>query len=369
MSLILITARKDFPYTGRPNLHLFEPTLESLKHQTTKDFELIIVDVMYEKRKDYFKNLDLPFVVKHIPSHPNIWLENGFPGVCRQHNKGIIFADGELLFFFGDGNMVAPEFIEKLYGRYQEGYFPLSWYQYDLGYDKTAVLGGGKNCVSPVSYDICGYRGEKVFIEDRYNRVFEGNNRESAAAPWEWWFGCSSANLDALLKVGGWDQKMDGDKMLMDTDLGSRIEMAGYRSRFALFRDIFLMRCKMDGGGYCFDAAKDSRGFEVTLKCNYGILWHSRYFNRFRANCQRLEDSDIEWIKNIFCVKFCPNGKNCRENHPWQYKFRHKPNFVGHGSSKKWWEFWREHQGLVDLTEERKMRISGEKYTEGTFTD
>ena len=368
LSLILITARKDFPYAGRKNLHLFEPTLESLKQQKMKDLELIIVDVDYENRKDYFKNLDLPFTVKHVPSAPNIWISNGLPGVCQQHNRGIIHSDGELLFFFGDGNMFSPNFTEKIYDRFQEGYFPLAWYEYDLQYDKNAVLSGGKNSVSPIPYDICGYRGEKVFIEDRYNRVFEGNTREYAPAPWEWWFGCSSAPLNALLTVGGWDQRFDGDKMLMDADLGSRLDLAGYRSRFALFRDIFLTRCKLDVGRYCFDAAKDNRGFEVTIKCNFGLLWYSRYFHRFKANFQRLEDFDITWIKNEFCVKYCPNRKNCRENHPWQYKFRHKEGFVGHGSSKKWWEFWREHQGLIDLTKERKLRIAGEKYTDGTFT-
>ena len=76
--------------------------------------------------------------------------------------------------------------------------------------------GGGKNSVSPIPYDICGYRGEKVFIEDRYNRVFEGNDKEVAYAPWEWFFGCSAAPLDAMLKINGWDQRFDGDRMLGD---------------------------------------------------------------------------------------------------------------------------------------------------------
>ena len=86
-------------------MHLFEPTLASMKAQTMRDFEIIVVDVLYHTRKDYFKNMDLPFKVKHLPATPNIWLENGFMGICTQYNKGIIYADGELLFFTGDGFM------------------------------------------------------------------------------------------------------------------------------------------------------------------------------------------------------------------------------------------------------------------------
>ena len=366
VSFIIITARKDFPYVGRPDLHLFEPTLESFKRQSMKDFEFIIVDVLYDKRKDYFEGMDLPFKVKHVPALPNIWIENGFPGVCRQYNKGIIHADGELLFFAGDGNMVAPDFMEKLWSRYQEGYFPLAWYQYDLTNQKNTDFGGGKNDVSPVSYDICGYSGEKVFIEYRYYQLFEDNNLDVAPAPWLWWFGCSSASLDAMLKINGFDQRFDGDKMLMDCDVGSRLDLVGHHSRFAMFRDIYLARCTMKPG-YGFSGTTDSIGNNVTIKCSFALLWFSRFFNKFRANCYKLENSDIEWIKRVFCGGVCPRREFCAENHPWQYPFEHKEGYVSHGSLKKWWKFWREHQGLVDLTEERKLRKDGSKYQEGTF--
>jgi len=366
VSFIEITARKNFPYKGRPDLHIFEPTLESFKRQTIKDFELIIVDVMYEQRKDYFEDVKLPFTVKHVPAQPNVWLENGFIGVCRQHNKGIIHADGELLFFAGDGNIIPSDFMEKLYNRYVEGYFPLAWYLYDLTYDKNAVHSGGKNITPFVSYDISGYKAEKVFVEDRFIKAFGNNERDSAPVPWLWWFGCSSAPLDAMLKINGFDQKFDGDKMLMDCDVGSRLELAGYRSRFSLFRDIFLARCQIESY-YWFSKIVDSRGYDVTIKCNYGLLWFSRFFNKFRANSYKLENVDVDWIKHTFCGSICPNRKHCKNNHPWQYPFEHKEGYVGHGSQKKWFDFWLKHQGIVDLNEERKLRLSGEKYTEGTF--
>jgi len=89
------------------------------------------VDTLYERRKNYFKNMDLPFPIKHIPAKPNLWREKGLPGISTQYNKGIIHADGELLFFTGDSHMVTETFMENLWTRYQEGYFPLAWYFYD----------------------------------------------------------------------------------------------------------------------------------------------------------------------------------------------------------------------------------------------
>jgi hypothetical protein len=60
----------------------------------------------------------------------------------------------------------------------------------------------------------------------------------------------------------------------------------------------------------------------------------------------------------------------CKENHPWQYPFEHKAGYVGHVSSKRWFNFWKEHQAIIDLTREREKRLNGDsKYKTGTFTE
>jgi hypothetical protein len=131
ISFVTITARNNYPYIGRPDLQLFEPTLASFKAQTTMDFEWIIVDQLYDERKDYFKDMNLSFNVKHVPARPNLWHDVGLCGVCTQSNKGIIYADGELMFYCGDGYLFIPEFCEKLWMHYKHGYIPLVWYFYD----------------------------------------------------------------------------------------------------------------------------------------------------------------------------------------------------------------------------------------------
>lgn len=378
ISFIMITARQDYPYLGRRDLHVFEPTLECFKQQTMKDFEWIILDVLYDQRKDYFKDMNLPFSVKHIPAKPNLWIETGFPGICAQYNKGIIYADGSLLFFTGDSHMIFPNFMERLWRHYQDGYFPLAWYFFDLTYSEHETLKrssshpdrfdeawpGKQLPCSP--YNILGYCGEKVSIEHRYNEAFKDNELQQRPAPWVWWFGCSSASLEAMLKINGFDQRFDGDRMLLDCDVGSRLDLAGYGTRFSLFRDIFLIRAATDMSVWNPNLKKDA----VTIKCNYPLIWHSRFFNQPKANTEKPSETTVDWIKNVFCAKHCPIRELCKKQHPWQYPFEHKAGYEGHHSSKRWFNFWLQHQTTVDLVEERKKRLNGDpKYQEGTFVE
>lgn len=377
ISFILITARIDFPYVGRDDLHVFEPTLESFKRQTMTDFEVVVIDALYHRRKDYFKNLDLPFEVKHVPAKPNLWIEKGFPGISTQYNKGIVYADGELLFFTGDSYMVFPDFMEQLWKRYKQGYFGLAWYFFDNSFsmpqgklketkkEKFNIAYPDQDAEAPVKrYNILGYSGKKVSIEHRYVKAFKNNTREIYPAPWLWWFGCSSASLEAMLTINGFNQNFDGDRMLLDCDVGSRLDLAGYGPRFALFRDIFLIRATTDINKWNPLLDKD----RISIKCNYPLIWFNRFFNRYKANSEKLTDKDIEWIKQVFCQRRCPIRELCKREHPWQFPFEHKSGYAGHRSSKRWFNFWKKHQTIINLTEEREKRLSGhKKYAKGTF--
>ncbi len=372
ISFVMVTARDDHPYVGRPDLNIFEPTIESLKHQTMMDFEWVIVDQLYDDRKDYFKNMKLPFKVKHVPSRPNVWHDVGLCGVCTQYNKGIIYADGELLFFFGEGYLFVPEFCERLWGHYKEGYIPFSWYFYDNTFTPKDQLepvpkwkvGYPEDMDSaPANYDISGYIGKNVSIEHRPIHAFKGNDLKVFPAPWEWWFGLSSTPLEAMLKINGFDQRFDGDRMLLDCDVGSRLNLAGF-NRFALFRDLFTIRARTDTNIWNPKLVKCG----PTIKCNLPLIHWSRFRNKFRANeSDKITDEDLRWIKDEFCGQTCTIREQCRTEHPWQFPFEHKEGY-GHLSKKKWFDYWLTHQVKINLTEERIKRLSGdEKYREGTF--
>ena len=372
ISFVIITARDNYPYTGRSDLHVFEPMIESLRNQTMKgsDFELIIVDVLYNERKDYFKDLKLPFHVKHIPSAPNLWHENGLVGICTQYNKGIIYADGEIIFFTGDGYMFIPEFCERLWKYYTEGYVPLAWYFFDNTFvpENQRIV----NSEPPfgVSYNMSGYVGKNVNIDSIDHRPLHafkndvGNvNKIIHNASWEWWFGCSSAPLEAMLKINGFDQRFDGDRMLLDCDVGSRLELAGH-DKFGLFKDLFIVHAQTNRAW----STKAGLTGATSIKCNFPLIHWSRNFNHYIANDHENIDEDIKWCKEVYCVKKCSLRNACKKDHPWQYPFEHKAGY-GFNCDKKWFDFWRTHQIKINLTEERNKRISGdEKYKEGTFT-
>jgi hypothetical protein len=347
-------------------MHVFEPTLEAFKAQTEKSFEWVIIDALWHTRKDYFKDKQLPFKVKHIPAQPNLWIERGSPGICTQYNKGIIYADGELLFFTGDSYMVRPDFMKNLWERYTQGFFPLAWYLYDHtngGARKYHEVGTQRK-VSPVPYNILGYDGQDVFVEHRYDIAFKGG-REVFPAPWEWWFGCSSASLEAMLQINGFNHQFDGDRMLLDCDVGSRLELAGYGRHLALFKDIFLIRIPTDASVWSTVVSKSA----PSIKCQLPMIHYNRYLNRCRANTENVSEEMIKWIKEEYCVKYCHLRKTCPTEHPWQYPFEHKAGYPGHTSNKELWEFWKNAPATIDLRSERQKRIEGnQKYAEGTFT-
>jgi len=383
----MITARADYPYAQKPlvtkDLHVFAPTLETLKHQTMMSFELIIVDALYNQRKDYFENMDLPFPIKHVPAKPNLWHEVNLPALGTQYNKGIIYADGELLFFTGDSYMFIPDFMRLLWIYFLEGSFPCAWYMRDYGcLDgsdstlRTHINSVGNDSVrkAPFPYNLLGtFTGKVVSIEHRYFHAFEkdialGRTVEQFDVPYEWWFANSTASLDAMLKINGFDQRFDGDRMLFDCDVGSRLEMAGYGKCLRMFRNLFVVRVPSDENVYAH-----IRKSAVSIKCNYGLIGFNRAHKMFKANVYKLTAKDIDWIKNVWCSQYCPLKESCKKNHPWQFPFEHK-DVPSHPplsiSSKKWFNFWMTHQGLIDLTAERDLRLSGDKkYSEGMFYD
>lgn len=370
ISFVMITARTDYPYIGRPDLNIFEPTLESLKSQTMHDFEWIIVDHLYDERKDYFKNMSLPFHVKHIDARPNTWHDVGLCGVCTQYNKGIIHADGELLYFMGEGYAFIPEFCAKLWAHYKEGYIPFAWYFYDNTFSPKDIIEpmpGWRKAYpqdaeeSPVPYNICGYIGKNITIEHRPIVAFKGNDKQVHNATWEWWFGCSSTPLEAMLKINGFDQRFDGDRMLLDCDVGSRLQIAGY-NRFALFRDLFAIRVRSDINIWNPKLPKDA----PTIKCNLPLIWWSRERSMYRANVAEITEQDIAWMKDTYCGKMCQLREQCRTGHPWQFPFEHKEGY-GHKSQKKWFDYWKSHTQPINLAAERQLRLSGTKYQQGTF--
>lgn len=363
ISYITITARDNFPTEGRPELHLWEPTLQTLANQTFKDFEYIIVDVYYDERPDYFKEHNYGLKIKHIPATPNIWYKYGVVQTCEQFNKGIVVADGELLFFDADSSMLHPHLMQNLWTHYQNGYFVSLGFGADLTYtkelyesqldisegkykDSTGIWQGAtaKEATKEVDdwYSFLGYKGN-VIMDHRYRYLFENTLKDMEVISSQWYYGISTASLDAILSINGFETMFDGDAALNDIDLGSRLCMAGYKN-IAMFRDSYIIEAYAKLGWH-----KKMRVIRPEIKCNYALYLYNILKGKYRANTP-VPKSELDYIINVICKTKCGVIDKCKT-------IPHRGPFFNKNEIKLY-EYWKEH-GLTywcSLRAERELR-------------
>ena len=376
ISYLQITARSDYPTMGRPDLHLWEPTLQTLARQTFKDFELIVIDVFYDERPNYFKEHNYGLKIKHIPATPNPWYNLGLVQTCSQFNKGIIHADGELIFTDADSSMLPPNLMENLWKHYQDGYFVSLGFGADVTYApelydtpgdvqqngkyhvkygelQGAKLEETKKSIVPTDWYSFGYKG-LVIMDHRFRKVFGNSDRNMTPITQDWYYGISTLSLEAALKVNGYDVSFDGDSALNDIDMGYRLVQAGY-DKLAMFRDSYVVEAYAKLGWH-----PKMRSPRPEIKCNFAILQFNKWTYRYRVN-EPLAQRDIDYmIKNI-CTNKCPIRDKCKTlPHRGPFFNKNEPDL---------YQYWLKHGApyQIDLTIEREMRKNGEGYTEGTF--
>ena len=359
ISIILPTAREDYSIIGSPNLNIFEPTLESLRNQTFKDFELIVVDGLYNFRQKLF--LEEPFHkekfafhIEHVPIEHNpifnhrFWMDNRRWNICGTVNTGIIHAKGELLVRIDDCSEFERDYLKKFWEGYQSGYFPMAMHIRYLegkpaylddeyrkkGYESsTSVNFGYKNALEPNRDEILKkVFGEGGLIRDtRYNYVKDAGGRMTAHI--NWYYGYSSISLNEALKINGYDELFDGDRGLSDVDFGSRLELVGNKNKFIL--DINHQVIEHEHKS----VPESLVDVKKNIKCNYAIYLTNRNKNKWRANSNILSEEDIEYIRNE-SLKF-----HCSPT----------PNFYDEDCEGKMFDMWRKNQPVFDLKEERKL--------------
>ncbi|MBW2561664.1 MAG: glycosyltransferase family 2 protein, partial [Deltaproteobacteria bacterium] len=243
ITLLMNTARDDFPMVGLPDTFIFEPTIRSLNKQELKNFELVIVDALWSEKRKRWLEEHARFPVKYIDALPNRWLEHGMVGIATQKNKGLLYAEGELVVFVDDCVMFPlRDWTRKIWGWYEKGYWPMSLTCYFEGGRPKLMKDGERRDTfhkSPTDEPDLGelysiFRPGDVVRDSRFK--FVGDVLE---APSSWFYGGSSAALDALLRINGIDERFDGKKGLEDVDTGMRLENAGYSGKFILDRSLY----------------------------------------------------------------------------------------------------------------------------------
>lgn len=178
--------------TARENS--LELAVKSLKKQTLKDFEWLIVSPIADKflpglrqHQSYrIKQHDpFPIVVMWDPPKPNrcFWTLN------QAYNHAIRFSHGELIVFLQDSIMISPTGLEQFWEGYKK--------------TKACITGVGDQyeCI-----DEMGKPSVKVWSDPR-RRLDQGSFYECMPIDFEINWGC--APKQALYDIGGFDEELD----------------------------------------------------------------------------------------------------------------------------------------------------------------
>lgn len=343
ISVIMPTARDNYSIIGQPDLHYLKPTIKSLSEQTFRDFEFIFVDALHGQRESYDFS-KLPFPVKNVAVHPNhrFWLDRRRWNVCGQLNTGILHAEGELIVRIDDCSEFDSDFLQRFWDGYQSGYFPCAMHIRYLG---------GKPARFNEEYRKEGYEakysesfekadklsilkmlyGDEGLVRDTRYRVVKAKGGRMIAPP-DWYYGYSSASLEAMLKINGYDELFDGDKSLEDADAGNRLTLAGYGDKFLLDVEHQVIEHEHKP----IPESLITRGLKP-IKCNYAIHLLNRRKRRWRANSDTLTDKDLEFIRLESLKPPCSP----------------EPNFYDENCEGELWKIWASNQPLFDLRTER----------------
>lgn len=203
--------------TKRSEPHI-DWALQSLKNQSFKDFEYVIVDGYYNRpgRKEYvqklIKDLDIQFPVLHIPDKASRW--NGQrPCIANARNTVLLFANSQYIVHADDCCKIRPNWLERHYKWLSEGYLCAgSW----IGCQNTGPNG---ECIEGI------YGPEDRLKNAQGGGAGEVNNR--------WLYGGNfSYIVEAALSINGFDEIYDGEIGLEDMDFGERLARKGYRTIF-----------------------------------------------------------------------------------------------------------------------------------------
>jgi hypothetical protein len=218
-----------------------------LFQQTFRDFELVLVDGLFKRRSDIFKEKLPPgvnFTFKHLEPRDNPFPINSF---CRYSNTALLHVDCEIVLFITDYTWLPPYALANhvafhtyppwpnaglmsphdyvglpplspifpTYGREDIDTYvndldsgkldPLMYSIFDGGFSGINKLGADPNI------DRSGARDLKL----DYNRGpidstwFHGKNE--------------SCQLKSVLDINGWDEDLDGSHGWQDTDLADRL--------------------------------------------------------------------------------------------------------------------------------------------------
>jgi len=267
ITIAINTAQVDYPYTAFPNTHLFELTMRSLREQTFRDFEVVVADVNYDERKDYFKENPEDFPINHVKIKPNVWIPFNHFAISTTKNTCLLHAKGGIVASIGSCVRFDKHFVEKVVEGVEDG-----------------------NCIiSRFSIE----RGDEI--------VFKDLRPDDAVSV----HGNVAASMEDWLLINGYDEMYDGSKGIEDCDVGERLLRAEKEIKM------------IDGGVVyedhitCYPLLTKSPRFQ---KCQF--LWWTISADRkqIAANKNSLTDLEYDYLQSCKygdTRRFCLRNLRC----------------------------------------------------------
>jgi hypothetical protein len=250
-SVIVATCRGDHPFVHHREWHVLDKIVENLTKQSFRDFELIIVDLVWNFRKDYIKDKysDVGFPILHVIDKDSVFRDLQLTRICSAKNTGIMYARGEHLIFSDDGQEWAADALSCL--------------------EKWARQGIGATCrlhrdhgAGPVE---CDSRWKAYGLDDVVNT-------KVVNAAGIGYFGgtMSMCPTENMLWCNGFDEMFDGSRQLEDGDMCRRLDSTGLN--IALDGKPFIVEYDLSGcdnrvhrantiskcnGSYCYPVWKE----------------------------------------------------------------------------------------------------------------
>jgi len=290
MSVILNTARSNFPMIGFPNInHLFY-VIDSLRRQTFKDFELIVSDYIHGSRKiDWNEAGPVGFSIYHVPIEHSSAHSGGYCAISGGKNNGIMYSSGRYLVFLDDCCAFEKNFLFIIFNNWaQRKLFTNALHRKEIG-SQSYFDGSGEPVVD------CRYKllGEQQELIDCFHM-----------------YGYSSMSIDAALKINGFDEMFDGSRQLEDIECGERLKLNGHhillnKSSFVNEQEHFEIGRGPERNDCPWHTKNDGDEIKLNpnLRCNgpyYYLKTQRPSKNRMVANIHGLNQEEKKQIRPCY---------------------------------------------------------------------
>jgi glycosyltransferase involved in cell wall biosynthesis len=283
-SIVVTTCRDNTPMCTKRESHVLAMIAENCIRQDFTDFELIVVDLVWRRRKRWLENNygSFPFPVLHIPDKDSVFRDLMLTRICSARNTGLLYARGKCVVFTDDCQDWTPNALERLY----------DWGKKDIGATLRLFRDKGRgpfeNDSRWVAHEMDGTNRTKVVKADGIG--YMGGTM-------------SMAPLESMLECNGWDEMFDGSRQLEDADMAKRLGALGLK--MALEPHAHVIEYNHD------PCSGHVHRFGVTAKCNGAYIypiWQAQP-DRTYANDRVLTDEELDMFMPGECPMLDKAGK------------------------------------------------------------